>query len=71
MDGVKVFKPTRNDKRLVKSFILNKDSSDNLTIPRSQLVQTKLNFNKKEDVKITGKCVYPCFSYRKGAIEEH
>lgn len=49
MDGVKVFKPTRNDKRVPKTFQLVKDTSGIATPAKAQLVQSKLNFTKKEE----------------------
>lgn len=52
VDGVKVFKPTRNDKKIIKPFLLNKDNTGNV---RNSFMQTKLNFNKHDESKSVGK----------------
>ncbi|XP_065223334.1 death-inducer obliterator 1 isoform X2 [Planococcus citri] len=54
VDGVKVFKPTRNDKRINKpcSLTLSKDPSSMLKA-HPQLVQSKLNLIKKVDPSIS------------------
>lgn len=60
MDGVKVFKPTRNDKKLARPFQFSKESGKSILLNRSQLIQTKLNFNKKEGSESVGKEVFKC-----------
>lgn len=42
-----MFKPTRNDKKMVKPFILTKDGAGNVIVNKSGLVQSKLNFGAK------------------------
>ena len=58
MDGVKVFKPTRNDKKLARPFPFPKESGKSILLNRSQLIQTKLNFNKKEGSESVGKEIF-------------
>lgn len=56
MDGVKVFKPTRNDKRGAKPFQLSKDVSGIVAQAKTHMVQTKLSFNKKDEAVTSKIC---------------
>lgn len=47
VDGVKVFRPTKNDKKIAKPFAFSKESVGNVAASKG-LTQTKLNFAKKE-----------------------